>query len=386
MLLTKKQYNELSKDWKKHGTVYQKYDRYTVRFPTLLKHITLFTGKNVLEVGSNAGLAGYHIAQIAKSYTGVEGENGYYNQALEIKKQIKNKDVEFMNMSVKTFMRRTARGTISRPVDAVFLSYVLYHFSDKEVDMFQKNVLPKVDVIIVMSRYAKRNKKGRRKHNNHAFWHYNSVINYLQKNGFETKWEFGPDKKFHIVIGTKPGFVEPEKTTYTKEITEELAEGAKAVKKTAAENGTTKEEMRSIEEKAMQESIDAETKEALDGDKGSAEVHREEKDESSRGRSTRQWQGRVSEGKPRGTTQRKDVAKGTGRNLRTKKQDSGDEGVLQPVMEKSTKAPVREKDIQKVAKAPRTRRSTKANENSTGEHKPSVQKNIAQGEGLCDKD
>ena len=137
-MLSKEEYKKIASNWK--GTVYQLYDRYQVRFPTLLKHIDVFKGKNVLEVGSNAGLAGYHISQVADSYIGVEAEKEYWQQSLETKKLIENNNAEFLNMSIKSYMKRAARDGIEISANAIYLSYVLYHFSDKEVQMFEKQV------------------------------------------------------------------------------------------------------------------------------------------------------------------------------------------------------------------------------------------------------
>jgi len=387
-MLTKERYQEISKDWAKHNVVYQKFDRYQVRFPTFLKHIDVFKGKNVLEVGSNAGLAAYHIAQVAKSYTGVENEEGYCKQALETQKSIENKNVKFFNMSIKTFIRRTAQEKIEkRPIDAVYLSYVLYHFSDKEVDMFAKNILPNIDTIIVQSRFAKRNKKGRRTHNGYAFWHPRSVKNFLQKNGFAVTLEWGPDKKFHFVVGKKTAvssnpilnrMVKP-----TEKPTEKIAGIQLKEFDVVEESGEiTKEQFGAIVTKEAP--IGKEEK--PDGDKGDGEVHTEEKAEASEGQGTRSGEGRVDKRKSRGTAGRKTDSERKSGDVRA--EDTGDRGkdILQPVVEKSTEKEVCDPNIQEVAKAVPNRSRAKTTQARKRTRKPAVQKDAPQSDSPGNKD
>lgn len=248
-MLKKSEFQAIAKNWK--GTVYQKWDRYKVRFPTFLKYIDAFKGKDVLEVGCNAGIAAYEITKTANSYVGVEDQAGYYKQALETQKHVENPNVQFLNMSVKTFMKRHCTGKLDVPFNACYLSYVLYHFDNKEVRLFAEYVLPKLDVIIVQSRYARRGtRKGRRIHNDGKFWKPSSVEKYLQKAGFETITKFGGHKKFHLVKGIR------------------------------------------------------------NADSGNSPLYRAGKGEAAKGRGTRSRQGRVAERKPRRIVTRKVGAKG----------------------------------------------------------------------------
>ena len=369
MLITKEKYQEISKDWAKHNVVYQKWDRHNVRFPMLLKHIDAFKGKNVLEVGCNAGLAAYYIAPVANSYTGVEEEAGYWKQSLETKKHIESGNAQFHNMSVKTFMKRSASGLLDINFNAIYLSYVLYHFSNKEVRMFQEQVLPKVDTIIIQSRYAKRNKKGRRAHNSYSFWHHTNVKNFLEKNGFETTLEWGPRNKFHFIVGKKIDIVkEIEKINV-----ESVIEHANEVK-----NNIEKSKLDSNDKDSMKETVEklkdiAETfKEKPDGNNRSSEVHKEGEGKTTSGRDTRSGERRVAKRKPRGTTQRKTNTQRPRRNVRAKDGDNGSKDILQLGVEKSPKTPVRKKNIQKVGETTQNRSSTKTGEDSSGKDKPAV--------------
>jgi hypothetical protein len=250
-MLNKKEFQAIAKEWK--GTQYQKWDRYKVRMPTFLKYIDAFKGKDVLEVGCNAGIAGYEIAKVAKSYVGVEEQAGYYKQALQTRTHMENPNVQFLNMSIKTFMKRHRAGKLDVPVNACYLSYVLYHFDNKEVRLFAEYILPKLDAIIVQSRYARRGtRKGRRIHNDYKFWKPSSVEKYLQKAGFETKTVFGPWKKFHLIRGIR------------------------------------------------------------NADCGDCALHRAGEGEAAKGRGTRSREGRVAQRKPRRAAPRKASAEGQG--------------------------------------------------------------------------
>jgi len=318
-MLTKEEYKKLSADWAKHSVVYQKYERYTTRFPTLKKHLDVLAGKDVLEVGANAGLAAYEIVKTARSYVGVERATGYWQQSLETQKQMENKSVQFLNMSVKSFVKRHKAGVLTMPVNACYLSYVLYHFEDKEVEMFKDYVLPMLDVIVVQSRFAKRNIKGRTKHNRYGFWHPDNVEKYLKSAGFKTTLEWHKDKKFHFIIGVK------------------------------------------------------------DADTGKGDIHTQSESPSTGGRGTLQRERRPVEREPQRSAGREAAPEGPSGPVLEEERGNGGEGVLQPSVGESAKAEVREENIPKVGKAPRTRNSPKARKDSVGKNRSGVQGEKAQG-------
>jgi len=372
MLLTKDQYRELSGSWAKHGTVYQKFDRYQVRFPMLLKYMNVFKGKNVLEVGCNAGLAAYHIAQVANCYTGVEEEKGYWQQALETKKHIPELEHEptFLNMSIKKFMKRIKNGELKDETNAAYLSYVLYHFSNKEVRMFENVILPKLDVIIVQSRFAERNKKGRKKHNDYAFWHPMNVEKYLNTNKFCTMVEWGPDRKFHFIIGVKEKILR-KSFDYVGDNYPDITLLSKIDKKAwdLISNGMYKE----IEENS-------------NGDKGDSGIHSESACAVPEGRSASGGSEQPDKGEPCDTVEREVDSEGKSETVLPKKPESRRSIVLQSVVEESTEETVRDKDIQKVEKTPRPRRRSTTRKNSGSRSKPVIQKDAPQNDGVGDKD
>lgn len=427
-MLTKEQYKELSKNWSKHGTVYQKYDRYQVRFPMLLKHIDVFKDKDVLEVGSNAGLAAYHIAQVAKSYTGVEGEKGYWNQSLETQKQIESKNTDFKNMSIKTYIKRAARGDFEINVNAAYLSYVLYHFSDKEVSMFEKNILPKLDVIVVQSRYENRNKKGRTTHNSYKFWMPKSVEKYLIKNGFSTTVEYGPRNKFHFIIGKRDDSKYPLLLNSFLELSdakladkkmpkasELVQEDNKVIKRMLTEGKVpelplesnkiykkyekrykelekdkkylkylkeVKEEDRNEDLEIIKE-LSNECSEHLvtgdiDGDKGRCGKHSKgtRKSSSRQGASNRQK--RTSKGVSFDDTKREADPTREGQTVLPKRRRGRRPSVLLDGVEKSSKDKVRSKDVQKTKQTSRSRAVSTSRKDNKSKNKSAVQEHEAQ--------
>jgi hypothetical protein len=302
-MISKELYKEISSQWKER--IYQKYERLEARHPTFLKYLDVFKDKHVLEIGANAGMAAMQIATVAKQYTGVELASGYHAQSLITKKYIDNQNVTFNNCSVKSYIKRLLKGVYKDKPNAAYLSYVLYHFENKEVEMFKEHILPLLDVIIVQSRYAKRNIKGRTKHNDYGFWHHDNVAKYLQEAGFDTKIIWPESKKFHFIIGTKKGVKDVDST-------------------------------------------------------GDSTVHTESESSSAGGRGTCEREERPVEGQPCSDTGREDDTEGQSGDVLAEERDDGGEDILQPVVEESTTPEVRKEDIPQVGKVSRRRGRPKA--------------------------
>jgi len=192
----------MASKWK--GTVYQHWDRVRIRLPHLEKFFPLFNGLTVLEPGCNAGVYTWHIAQYAKACIGVEKQKDYFRQAM-VTKEYCGDNVQFLNMSVKSLIRRQERGDLELGYDALFLSYVLYHFDNAEIDLFRKHVLPKCKFVMIVSRNAPRNRKGRRDHNSEKLWDHKRVMRFFEKEGFETAlyWHTAKPPKYHLVTASR---------------------------------------------------------------------------------------------------------------------------------------------------------------------------------------
>lgn len=197
-MITKELHDKLMKKWAKVGKgLYQKWSRMH-RLEFFLKYIDHFKGKHVLELGANAGLYGYEIAQVAKSYIGVDRGDYYIRQANITKKYIENPNVEFICGKVKDFIKMDIRGKAPK-YNALFASFALYHFTKKETDRITETILPKCDVVIISTRTTKRTP-----FKNYNPWHFEkpkNVVKYLK--GFKCEIHWPASKKFAIIIGVK---------------------------------------------------------------------------------------------------------------------------------------------------------------------------------------
>lgn len=207
MQLTKAEYEKIAKHWELKA--YQRWPRLNVRLKYFSQFVPLFEGKDVLEIGCNAGMYMWEIAHSARSVTGVDLSDRYMAQAQITKKYIEkfNPNVEFNKMSVKDFCREIRKGQRDANINALFASFAMYHLSDKELDAVAEYILPKCDIVIIQNRTKKRTnrkkKKGWRTHNLRHFEKNSTVIEWLEASGFECEVHWGPEKKFSDVIGRR---------------------------------------------------------------------------------------------------------------------------------------------------------------------------------------
>lgn len=197
-MISKELHDKLMKKWAKVGRgCYQKWSRMH-RLEFFLKYIHHFKGKQVLELGCNAGIYGYETAKVAKSYVGVDQGDYYIKQSLITQKYMENPNVEFICGKVKDFIKMDIRGEAPK-YNALFASFALYHFTRKETDRITETILPKCDVVIISTRTAKRS--GFKKYNP---WHFEkpaNVVKYLKEFKCEIFWH--ETKKFAIIVGVK---------------------------------------------------------------------------------------------------------------------------------------------------------------------------------------
>ena len=191
-------HEKLMKKWAKVGRgLYQKPSR-RHRLEYFLKFVHHFKGKDVLECGCNAGLYGYEISQVAKSYIGVDRGDYYIDQAKITQKYMDNKNVKFICGNVKDFIKLDLAGKAPK-YNAFFSSFALYHFRKKETDRITETVLPKCDVVIISTRTAKRTPF--KQYNPHHFEKPKNVVKYLKDFKCEIFWH--DTKKFAIIVGVK---------------------------------------------------------------------------------------------------------------------------------------------------------------------------------------
>lgn len=189
-MIPEKIYNQIFQGWNKEEKIYAKYENIKDRLKLLDKYIGFFMGKDVIEIGSNAGIAAYSIAGVAKSYLGIEPDEHYIKQAEETKKYITG-NVSFLCGKITD---------VQTEFNALFASYSLYHLSDSEVEYLISNILPKCATVIVMNR-AKQRKTDK---NKWQLWYYKNTIKFLREAGFNTEFQWGNKKKsFYLILGIK---------------------------------------------------------------------------------------------------------------------------------------------------------------------------------------
>jgi hypothetical protein len=204
-----------------------------------------------------------------------------------------------------------------------------------------------------------------------------NVEKYLNKNGFSTTVEWGPEKKFHFIIGSKG-------------ISDEnlLKEEDNMIHEVFVSENEEKTFLDTIHQMEKEDKIMEEiaAKENSNGDKGDSGIHSENACAMPEGRSASGGSEQPDKGEPCDTIGREVDSEGESKIVLPEKSESGHSGVLQPVVEKSTEETVRDKDIQKVEKTPRPRRRSTTRKNSGSRSKPVVQKDAPQNDGVGDKD
>ena len=199
-MISKELHDKLMKKWakvQKGAGTYQKWSRMH-RLEFFLKYIDHFKGKQVLELGCNAGVYGYEIAKVANSYIGVDRGDYYIKQAKITQKYIDNSNVKFIHGKVKDFIKTDIRGEAPK-YNALFASFALYHFTKKETDRITETILPKCDVVMILTRTAKRTP-----FKNYNPWHFEkpeNVVKYLKD--FKCEIHKPDSKKFALIIGVK---------------------------------------------------------------------------------------------------------------------------------------------------------------------------------------
>ena len=190
-MISKSEYAKISKNWT--GRIYQRMETEHVKLAHLEKYMKYFKDKDVVEPGCNAGLFGYHIAQHAKSYVGVEPKDAYYEQAAQTVKYMGDNST-VIHKSLEYFGKEC-----DNPYNATFMCYVMYHFRKDDMQVLTDIILPKCDVVVAFNRNTKR----RKDKNKYNFERMANVVGFLENQGFTCKSEMEKLKRFHIVVGKK---------------------------------------------------------------------------------------------------------------------------------------------------------------------------------------
>jgi hypothetical protein len=183
-------WEEMLKEWESIGPAYQIPRRSASRLRHFCTHALPFLqNKDVVEIGCNAGLFGYEISKVAKSYMGVEPANkvrekkkeaprtDYFKQALLTKRHILefNPNVDFVHDTIAEFCAKPFTG------NAFVACFALYHFLNDELDLLKTHVWPKCDVVVIQNRVQDRPKN----HNSYKFYKTKRVVKFFKEQGFE---------------------------------------------------------------------------------------------------------------------------------------------------------------------------------------------------------
>lgn len=189
-MMTKKLHKKISSKFK--GRVYHNWGAVKKKVAHIRKFTGPMKGKKILEIGCNAGIVGFDLANAAESYIGIDKKELYYKQALITQKHMSNKNVKFYNERFKEFIQEH-----NRDYDTLYLSYVLYHFRDEEVELLKEKVLPNCNTILIYSR----NEKRKNVNNKYRLESLKNILKFFRD--FDNRVHWGHDKTFFCVFGRR---------------------------------------------------------------------------------------------------------------------------------------------------------------------------------------
>jgi len=174
--------------------LYQEYTVLEERFLGMKEFLSKLTDCNVLEIGCNASLLTWSIMKYAKSYLGLDtGE--YYRQA--------KVTIDCLQSLWKDKKVNVAKGGLNGgDFDTLFLSYVLYWLSDEELDILEKEVLPKCKQVLILNRTKERTGMKNSRLLNRDI----NVMQFLNENGFNITMSNYPTVKVKGDTHYKHGF------------------------------------------------------------------------------------------------------------------------------------------------------------------------------------
>jgi len=170
-------YNRISAHWK--GDVYQTYP--SVQVDSTTKHVSLLVDRRVVDIGANAGLLTYIIAEKAEAVCGVEPNLHYYKQALQTARLIA-KPCYFVYSTLADFLRSPGFD-----FDAAFAAHTLYFLSKKEVCLIREVLLPKCKIVLFVSREDKPTVKSKRGIRN-GLYSYKAIGRLLRSAGMAVEY------------------------------------------------------------------------------------------------------------------------------------------------------------------------------------------------------
>ena len=191
-VITEKEYKNIRKHWKQR--VYSDY--------WVLPRMKIFLEigghylkeAKILEVGANSGIFAVDMCKLADSYTGLEKDPMYYEQAIQTAKFIDNPKAKFIKADLNDWSAMPAH-----PLYDTFVGlFVVYHFYNPEVAIWREEILPECDKVVLQLR------NGGRKtiKNKYGFHKPHNTTRFLHDAGFKIRSVYWQPRKRQFVTIT----------------------------------------------------------------------------------------------------------------------------------------------------------------------------------------
>lgn len=184
-------FKKVSAHWK--GRIYQQWSKERYRLLEFRGVARSFKGLHVVDMGCNAGLHAFDVCDHAKSYLGIELDKEYYRQAQETRKFITHPDCVFVRANAIDYVLRQ-----QPKMDALLLSFIIYHFSNDEVGTLRDRILPTVPFLVVYNRVDRPTLK-----NSWNFQDPDKTKAFLREAGYKIKLHWGHKERFYRIIARK---------------------------------------------------------------------------------------------------------------------------------------------------------------------------------------
>lgn len=189
-------YNIIANKWNKSIDVYHHYNTLEHRYNLIKEYLPLLHNKDVIEIGPNSGMMMWSIMKYAKSLIELEKQEIYFEQCKITHNSLKSLHEGLVSIFNKSLGEVDLNNIPS--FNAAYISFVLYHLNNNEIEILKRNILSRCDVVIIPNRL-----KERRSNINDYYLNRNSEIKKLLES---CKFKVDIDDSrvgYSVVTGTK---------------------------------------------------------------------------------------------------------------------------------------------------------------------------------------